>query len=73
MSLADFSREEHDMALKYASVLKSWQLNKWLALGHLNNAINPSWDCSSGKWATTDSDIQLNDDLLMLGLDSVRL
>lgn len=79
-ALADFSREEHDMALKYTStrcgqVMTTQQVTRAWAL---EQAASPLTEegivlAVSEQLQIPASDIQLNDDLLMLGLDSVRL
>lgn len=80
-ALADFSREEHDMALKYASircaqveptevVTQAWQgSTDAVELFSANNIIATV----SAQLEIAANEIELEDDLLMLGLDSVRL
>lgn len=75
-ALADFSREEHDMALKYAStrcaqveatqtITTAWQAIPTLDQNSIVVAVSEALELSP-------EDIELEDDLLMLGLDSVR-
>lgn len=80
-ALADFSREEHDMALKYTStrcgqVMSTQQVTRLWAL---ENETAPPLTKEGIIAAVSEqlqvpvTEIALNDDLLMLGLDSVRL
>ena len=79
-AMADFSRAEHDMALKYIStrcgqvmttnqVLRLWEL-KQMAMPLSKEGIVAA---VSEQLQIPVTEIELHDDLLMLGLDSVRL
>ena len=79
-ALADFSREEHDMALKYAStrcaqveathtVTQAWQATAGESIFAANSIVA----AVSEQLEIAANEIELEDDLLMLGLDSVRL
>ncbi|QNW99669.1 isochorismatase [Acinetobacter seifertii] len=79
-ALADFSREEHDMALKYAStrcaqVMTTQQVTRAWTLEQAASPLTQAGivQAVSEQLQIPASNIQLNDDLLMLGLDSVRL
>lgn len=76
-ALADFSLDEHHMALKYAStrcaqveatqrITMAWQAPSRLDAKHIVQTVGAALELSV-------EDIQLDDDLFMLGLDSVRL
>jgi bifunctional isochorismate lyase / aryl carrier protein len=75
-ALADFSREEHEMALKYAST-RCAQVEATQTITDAWNAV-PTLDQNSIVVAVSEAlelapeEIELEDDLLMLGLDSVR-
>lgn len=81
-AMADFSREEHDLALKYAStrcaqvmttdnVLTAWSNQAEDQLHPLSKA--GILRAVSEQLQLPAEEIQLQDDLLLLGLDSVRL
>ena len=76
-ALADFSLDEHHMALKYAStrcaqveatnsITMAWQVQQGLDAKHVLHTVSAALELPV-------EDIQLDDDLFMLGLDSVRL
>lgn len=79
-AMADFSRAEHDMALRYIStrcgqvmstteILALWetkQMSTALSKEHIIQAVSEQLQIPA-------TEIELDDDLLMLGLDSVRL
>ena len=75
-ALADFSREEHEMALKYAST-RCAQVEATQSITDAWNTV-PALDQNSIVVAVSEAlelapeEIELEDDLLMLGLDSVR-
>lgn len=81
-ALADFSREEHDLAIKYAStrcaqvmstnqVLTAWSSSREKKVHPLSKA--GILRAVSEQLQLPAEEIQLQDDLLLLGLDSVRL
>lgn len=76
-ALADFSRKEHDLALQYAStrcaqveatqnITQAWQTKALLEEHQIIVAVSQALELPVDE-------IELEDDLLMLGLDSVRL
>lgn len=76
-ALADFSRAEHDLALQYAStrcaqveatetITQAWQAQDLLQEHQIIIAVSQALELPAHE-------IELEDDLLMLGLDSVRL
>lgn len=76
-ALADFSRAEHDLALQYAStrcgqveatetITQAWQAKDLLQEHQIIIAVSQALELPAHE-------IELEDDLLMLGLDSVRL
>lgn len=76
-ALADFSRAEHDLALQYAStrcaqveatqtITQAWQGQDLLQEHQIIIAVSQALELPAHE-------IELEDDLLMLGLDSVRL
>lgn len=79
-ALADFSREEHDMALKYASTRCAQVMSTEATVAAWNpQKITSALTASSILTALSEqleipvAEIQPQDNLLMLGLDSVRL
>lgn len=79
-AMADFSRAEHDMALKYIStrcgqVMATHQVLRLWNLKHMATALSKEGIIAavSEQLQIPVHEIELQDDLLMLGLDSVRL
>ncbi|ENU91499.1 hypothetical protein F892_01758 [Acinetobacter vivianii] len=79
-AMADFSRAEHDMALKYIStrcgqVMTTSQVLRLWDLKHMATALSKEGIIAavSEQLQIPVHEIELHDDLLMLGLDSVRL
>jgi bifunctional isochorismate lyase/aryl carrier protein len=79
-AMADFSRAEHDMALKYISTRCGQVMNtsKVLRLWRMKEMAPPLSKAGiiaavSEQLQIPVHEIELHDDLLMLGLDSVRL
>lgn len=79
-AMADFSRAEHDMALKYIStrcgqVMATHQVLRLWNLKHMATTLSKEGIIAavSEQLQIPVHEIELQDDLLMLGLDSVRL
>ncbi|ENX35672.1 hypothetical protein F889_00747 [Acinetobacter colistiniresistens] len=79
-AMADFSRAEHDMALKYIStrcgqVMPTSQVLRLWALKEMVMPLSQEGIIAavSEQLQIPVNEIELHDDLLMLGLDSVRL
>ncbi|TVT81656.1 isochorismatase [Acinetobacter colistiniresistens] len=79
-AMADFSRAEHDMALKYIStrcgqVMTTSQVLRLWALKEMVMPLSQEGIIAavSEQLQIPVNEIELHDDLLMLGLDSVRL
>lgn len=79
-ALADFSREEHEMALKYTStrcgqVMSTQQVTRLWALEQKVEVLSKAGVIAavSEQLEIPATEIRLDDDLLLLGLDSVRL